>query len=80
MEPKFKAKLVRGRQYSKFVPDGAQGDFIVFKHGVAVTISAETKHHLEQYAVDPVQTTFSTGEVEENYECKFAFEELDESP
>ncbi|SDW17801.1 hypothetical protein SAMN05444358_101135 [Ruegeria halocynthiae] len=80
MNSKYSAMLVSGRKYSLRTPNGPRDDFIVFKHGVAVPVSAEIKRYLEKYAVDPVQTKFSTGEVEETYECKFTFEELDGDP
>ncbi|WP_170456025.1 hypothetical protein [Ruegeria arenilitoris] len=81
MKPiEYLATLVRGRQYRFRVPSGAQDKFIVFNHGNAVRVSEAIKSELEKHAIDPVQTTFSTGEVEVSYECKFAFEELDESP
>ncbi|WP_299666145.1 hypothetical protein [uncultured Ruegeria sp.] len=78
MKPsEYLATLVRGRQYRLRVPSGAQEKFIVFNHGTAVRVSEDLKIQLEKHAVFPVQTKFSTGEVEESYECQFTFEPAD---
>lgn len=70
----YKATLVRGRQYRLLKHKGSPNEYFVFVKGQPVPVSAEVKNYLEQSAVDPVQTTFSTGEIETENVCKFEFE------
>jgi len=72
----FNATLVSGRQYRLLRPKGLQNECLVFDNGQPVPVSLEVKSHLERSAVDPVETSFSSGEIETDYECKFKFEPI----